>query len=178
DADQRLLELLALPVELEGFLLGHPLVLARLLHLLELLEPGDRLADRREVRQGPAEPALVHVEHAAAARLLEHRLLGLLLGPHEENGAAARGQVTHEAVGLAELLEGFLKIDDVNAVALAEDVFLHLRVPALGLMAEVHSRLEQLLHRQGSHGSSLGLPPPRSAGVPTPATESARRVQW
>src|SRR5262249_10834226 len=178
DADQGLLELLALPVELERFLLGHALVLARLLHLLELLEPGDRLADRGEVGQGSAEPALVDVEHPAAVGLLEHGLLGLLLGPDEEHRAATRGQVTHEPVRLAELLERFLKVDDVNAVALAEDVLLHLRVPALGLMAEVHSGLEQLLHRQGSHGSSFGLPPPRSAGVPTPATESARRVSW
>jgi hypothetical protein len=45
DADQRLLELLALAVELERLFLGHPLVLARLLHLLELLEPGDRFAN-------------------------------------------------------------------------------------------------------------------------------------
>src|SRR5262249_15195039 len=143
-------------------------VLARLLHLLELLEPGDRLADRREVGQGPAEPALVHVEHAAAARFLEHGLLCLLLGPDEEDRAAAGGQVAHEPVGVAELLEGFLKVDDVNAVTLAEDVLLHLRVPALGLMAEVHSGLEQLLHRQRGHASSFGLPPPRSAGARRP----------
>src|SRR6266850_2177673 len=166
DADQRLLELLALPIELERFLFGHPFVLPRLLHFLELLEPGDRLANRREVRQGPAEPALVDVEHAAAAGFLEHGLLGLLLGADEEHCPAARGQVTDEPVGLAELLECLLKVDDVNAVALAEDVLLHLRVPALGLMAEVHSGLEQLLHRQRGHGSSFGLPPPRSAGPP------------
>src|SRR4029079_7920494 len=100
------------------------------------------------------------------ARLLEDGLLGLLLGADEEHGAPAGRQVAHEAVRLAELLEGFLKIDDVNAVALTEDVLLHLRVPALGLMAEVHSGLEQFLHRQGSHGSSFGLPPPRSTGAP------------
>src|SRR4029453_9799221 len=126
-----------------------------------------------------AETALVHVEHAAAAGLLEHGLLGLLLGPDEEPRPAPFRQIAHEAVGLAELLEGLLKVDDVNAVALTENVLLHLRVPALGLMAEVHSGLEQLLHRQGSHGSSFGLPPPCSAGPPRRAgttTESARRV--
>src|SRR5262249_39251258 len=145
-----------------------PLVPAGLFYLLELWARGDGFGDRREVGQSPAEPALVHVEHAAAARFLEHGLLGLLLGPDEEHRAAARRQLAHEAVGLAELLEGFLKVDDVNAVALAEDVLLHLRVPALGLMAEVHSGLEQLLHRQRGHGSSFGLPPPRSAGARRP----------
>src|SRR5262249_55589614 len=172
---QGFLELLPLAVELERFLLRHPLVLARLLHLLELLEPGDRLADRREVRQGAAEPALVDVEHAAAVGLLEHGLLGLLLGADEEHRAAAGGQITDEAVGLPELLEGFLKIDDVNAVALTEDVLLHLRVPALGLMAEVHSGLEQLLHRQRGHGSSFGLPPPRPAGSPVSGSRCHRK---
>src|SRR5262249_25861606 len=145
-----------------------PLVPAGLFYLLELWARGDGFGDRREVGQGPAEPALVHVEHAAAAGFLEHGLLGLLLGPDEEHRAAARGQVTHEPVGLAELLEGFLKVDDVNAVALTEDVLLHLRVPALGLMAEMHSGLEQLLHRQCGHESSFGLPPPRSAGAQRP----------
>jgi hypothetical protein len=39
-----------------------------------------------------------------------------------------------------------LEIDDVNPVALTEDVFLHLGIPAAGLVAEVHSGLQQLLH--------------------------------
>src|SRR6185295_18651049 len=37
--------------------------------------------------------------------------------------------------------------DDVDPVALAEDVLLHLRVPTLGLVPEVDPRFEQLLHR-------------------------------
>ena len=39
------------------------------------------------------------------------------------------------------------QVDDVDAVPFAEDVFLHLRVPALGLVAEVNARLQQILHR-------------------------------
>jgi hypothetical protein len=83
-------------------------------------------------------------------------VLRLLLGADEEHRAAARGEVAHEAVRLAELLERLLQVDDVDAVALPEDVLLHLRVPALGLMAEMHSGLEQLLHGQRSHRSSFG----------------------
>src|SRR5207249_2011977 len=179
DADERLLELLSLAVELERLLLRHPLKLARLLHLLELLESGDRLADRREVRQRTAQPALVHVEHAAPGRLLEDRLLRLLLGADEEHGAAAGGQVADERVGLAELLERLLEIDDVDAVALPEDVLLHLRVPSLGLVAEVYSGLQQLLHRQRRHASSFGLPPPRFVGSPrTAGTRSQARLAY
>ena len=39
------------------------------------------------------------------------------------------------------------KIDDVDVVAGAEDVVRHLRVPAVGLMAEVHASFEKLAHR-------------------------------
>src|SRR5262249_41058563 len=51
----------------------------------------------------------------------------------------------------------------------------HLRVPALGLMAEVHSGLEQLLHSQRGHGSSFGLPPPRPAGSPVSGSRYHRK---
>src|SRR3712207_6966300 len=37
---------------------------------------------------------------------------------------------------------GLLKVDDVDPVPLAEDVAAHLRVPAPGLMTEVHAGLE------------------------------------
>ena len=45
-----------------------------------------------------------------------------------------------------EHLQRLLQVDDVNAVALAEDVFLHLGIPALGLMPEVNASFEQFLH--------------------------------
>ena len=57
------------------------------------------------------------------------------------------------ADGLADEVErareqrhGLRQVDDVDAVAVAEDVRLHLRVPAVGLVAEMRSGLEQLLH--------------------------------
>jgi hypothetical protein len=37
-----------------------------------------------------------------------------------------------------------LQVDDVDAVAGAEDVLLHLRVPPAGVVAEVNARLEEL----------------------------------
>jgi len=48
---------------------------------------------------------------------------------------------------------GFLQINDVNAVALTENVFLHFRVAAPNLMAEVNSRLKQFFHRNRSQTS-------------------------
>jgi len=45
-----------------------------------------------------------------------------------------RGHLTQETHGVLEELEGLLQVDDVDSVAFAEDVFFHLRVPALGLV--------------------------------------------
>jgi len=53
----------------------------------------------------------------------------------------------HEPGGVLEHLQGLLKIDYVNTVTFAEDVFLHLRIPALGLVPEVNAGFEQFLHR-------------------------------
>src|SRR5215472_3079925 len=75
DADERALELGALPLEADDFLLGQPLVFPRLVHLVQLLEAPDGLPNGREVGEGSPEPAMVHVEHATAAGLLEHRFL-------------------------------------------------------------------------------------------------------
>jgi len=57
------------------------------------------------------------------------------------------GKFAHEAARFAEHFEGFLKIDNVNAVAFAENVLLHFRVPAPRLVTEVNSGLQQLFHR-------------------------------
>ena len=60
--------------------------------------------------------------------------------------------------GALEQLQAFLKVDDINAVALSEDVFLHLGIPALGLVAEVDTSLQKLLHGDGNQTDLLDLP--------------------
>ncbi len=114
--------------------------------LIELLEPLDRLLNRDHVGQQSAEPALVHVEHAAACRFFGDRFLRLTLGADEQDVLALRGHFADEAHRVFEQLEGFLKIDDVDPVTFAKDVFLHLWIPALGLVPEVNAGFEQFLH--------------------------------
>ena len=53
----------------------------------------------------------------------------------------------HVAARFAEHLQSFLQIDDVDSVAFAENVFLHLRIPAARLVAEVNSGLQKFFHR-------------------------------
>ena len=84
------------------------------------------------------------------------RILRLALGADEQHLAAARDGLLDEIKRAREQRYGLRQVDDVNPVAVAEDVRLHLGVPAVGLVAEMRSGLEQLLHRDdgGRHRSS------------------------
>jgi hypothetical protein len=94
----------------------------------------------------PAQPALIDIETAARCRLFGDGVLRLAFGADKKHDLPLRRQVLHKLGRLFEHLQRFLQIDNVNSVALAEDVFLHPRIPALGLVPEVNSRFEQLLH--------------------------------
>jgi hypothetical protein len=43
------------------------------------------------------------------------------------------------------------EIDNVDAIAATVDEAFHLRVPAMGLMAEMHARFEKLAHGEFWH---------------------------
>jgi hypothetical protein len=136
-------------------LLRQTLVRAIALGRFELLELFDALAHGLEIGQHPAQPPLVDVEHPAALGLLFDRLLGLPLGADEQNRPAVGHRVADECVGVGEPLDRFLQIDDVDAVALPEDVLLHLRIPAPRLVSEMDPRFQQFLHADGGHTRSL-----------------------
>jgi hypothetical protein len=90
---------------------------------------------------------VVHKERSAALRFLGDSLLRLPLGSHKQNRFALRGKIANKPASLAEHLEGLLQINNVNPVAFSENIFLHLRIPATRLVAEVNSSLQQLFHR-------------------------------
>ena len=58
------------------------------------------------------------------------------------------------------------EVDDVDIVADAEDVRRHLRVPAVGLVAEVNASFQELAHAEirQSHSKFLSGWPPRTLG--------------
>ena len=72
-------------------------------------------------------------------------LLGLLLRRHEEDLLALGHHAAEELRRLVDQLDGLGQVDDVDAVALVEDVAFHLRVPALGLVAEMQAGLDEVL---------------------------------
>src|SRR5207302_4671110 len=150
-------------VESLRVLLGHRREVPALLALHQVVEALDPLLDRDEVREESAEPSLIDEVHSGALSFLGDRLLRLLLCADEEDLPAVGGQVPHEDVGLLDARQRLLKVDDVDPVPLHEDEALHLRVPAAGLMSEVDSGLEELLHRDDGHVFVSLVPPPATS---------------
>ena len=70
----------------------------------------------------------------------------MTLGTHEEQATAFASELGDELRRLPEQTPGLLQIDDVDAVALAEDVSAHFGIPTPGLVSEVHTSLEQIPH--------------------------------
>ena len=99
DAAQVAAQLLELAGVLQRLALGHAVEVAGRLHGPQLLHALHPARHGGEVGEHAAEPALVHVGHAAGLGVLGHRALGLLLGPDEQDGAAAGDQVADEGVG-------------------------------------------------------------------------------
>ena len=152
DAAERGVELRDLVVQLRGFLLRQPLELTGVTPRLERLEALDAPLDGLEVRQHPTEPAGVDVVLAGSLRRIGERLLCLLLGADEEHAVATTDRLADEVEGGIQALDRLGQVDDVDAVALGEDVLAHLRVPAPCLVPEVDASFEQLLHAGGSQG--------------------------
>ena len=87
---------------------------------------------------------MVDEGHAGRLRRLLDGVAGLLLGPYEEDGAAAMGDLGHELLSLPQQALGLQEVDDVDPGALAPDEAAHLRVPAARLVTEMDSGLQQL----------------------------------
>src|ERR1700682_5034748 len=138
--------MLALAVKPAYFFLGAALPGVFGGHGVQLLETLDGLLYGLEVGQQSAQPALVDVKLAATSGFLGDSLLGLSLGSHEKNVLALRGHFGHVTHSVLEKFESLLEIHDVDPIAFAKDVFLHLWIPALGLVPEMNACFEQFLH--------------------------------
>src|SRR6185503_13783827 len=94
-------------------------------------------------------PALIDVILTGTLGLFADRVLRLSLRADEEHCFASvfRDGAGNKAERVAKHALGFLQVNNVNAVALAKDVFLHLRIPAPHLVAEVYAGLQKFFHR-------------------------------
>jgi hypothetical protein len=101
----------------------------------------------------------------SSIRSSSNRVSRLLLGGDEEDFLAIPGDVLNIGLGLLYRLQGFLQVDDVNAVSCAVNVFLHLGVPTGGLVTEMDPCLQQLFHGDFRHLKLLDLFGFTSAGI-------------
>src|SRR5688500_9877610 len=94
--------------------------------------------------------------------------LELLLGADEQDALALEHHAPEEVLGVLDLPEGLLEIDDVDAGAFGEDEPAHLRIPPARLVAEVNAGLQQVLQLWLCPAMRLilsvgvGRPPPSS----------------
>ncbi len=160
------------------FLQAHPdaAVGERGFHLLQLVEaPLDGL----EVGEHAAQPALVDEELVGALGFLFQDFRGLALGADKQYRFAAGHGIADEGISLFQAFHGLLQIDDVNAVPLAENESLHLRVPAIGLVTEVDTCLEKIANAEFCHAftsfPACGAPDCGRREVVSPLFPSERR---
>src|SRR5690606_2739094 len=138
----------ALLLELGDLLLGDLLVGAIFAHALERPEPLEAALDRAEVRQGAPQPAVDDVVLASPLGFFSDDSLGLPLGTYEKDVSSTSDGLVHEVEGPLEELSRLVQIDDVDAVARSVDVRAHRRIPALRLVPEVDTRVEEVPDRQ------------------------------
>ena len=102
--------------------------------------------NRLEICHHAAEPTLIDIEHTSTQSLFTNGLLCLLFRTDEENRFPFLGNAAEKIICLVYLAYRLLKIDDIDAIALGEDIPRHLRVPTPCLMSEVNTCLQKLLH--------------------------------
>ncbi len=137
------LELRQLGLSRHALLGRQEVELSAVLEGAEVVEALDPLRHRVEVGEEAAQPALVHVRHAAAVGPFLDGVGRLLLRADEEDGAALAGDLGGEAARLGEEMLGLEQVDDVDAVVLPVDVGAHARVPAARLVAEMQTGLKE-----------------------------------
>ncbi len=126
--------------------------LALCLVAFEVVQASDALVDGLEVRQQPAEPAVVDIRHVGGLGDFLDRVACLLLGSDEQDCAAAKRHLAGELLRLRQQRLRLEQIDDVDAAALTVDEAAHLGVPAARLVAEMDAGLQQLRDSYVSHG--------------------------
>ena len=108
----------------------------------------------RIVGQHAAEPTVVDVIHAATIGFALHHFLRLTFGADKQDIATVCCCFAYNSICFVQLTQGFLQVNDVDAVALPENIPGHFGVPTAGLVTEVYAGLQQFSHGDDSHNSS------------------------
>ncbi len=105
----------------------------------------DSLTDGGEVGEHTARPTLDDVRHVDRGSLFGYDVLGLFFSSDEQDLLATLGNALESLSSLVDLGYCLVEVDDMNAVALHEDVRSHGGVPLALQMTEMATCLKQLV---------------------------------
>ena len=125
--------------------------------LIEDTQLLDGIGNGLPVGEHAAEPAGIDVILGRTLGGIGDLLLRGALGADEQNAAALGNSLRHSQQRLVQQWHGLREVDDVNAIARAVDVQLHLGIPAVLLVAEMDACFQKLAHGEfwQSHGLFL-----------------------
>ena len=143
DGTEVLLQLGALAGDLQQLSLGEVGECSVVHQLVDVRHFLHCLTDCREVGQHTAGPTLVDVWHVYRCGLLGYSFLSLFFSSDEQDLLSASGKSLERLCSLVNLGYSLVKIDDVDAVALHEDVGRHSGVPLTLEVTEVAAGLKK-----------------------------------
>ena len=142
DRTEVLLELSTLAAYLQDLTLGEVAESTVGNELIDVAHLLHSLADCGEVGEHAAGPALDNVGHAYGSSEVGNALLGLFLGSDKEDLLTALGNLLQSFSSFVNLSNSLVQVEDMNAVALHEDVRSHSGVPLSLEVTEVTSGLQ------------------------------------
>ena len=116
---------------------------------LQLFQAAQTAADRAEVGERAAQPAIADERHAAAHALLLDGVAGLALRPHEQDQAPLGRHALQVLSGTQQAADGFANVDNMDQVAAGINIRPHLRVPPAGAVAKVDPGFNQVFYEYG-----------------------------
>ena len=141
DAAEKHIQPVNLARFVQSFSFCENIELAAVAHLLEAIEFINTLTNGRPVSQCAAQPAVGDPGHTAAFGFGLNGVLSLALGAYKKYTAALSYKITDQGVGRLQPSERLFKINNVDFIALSEDIGRHFGVPALGTMPKVNTTL-------------------------------------
>ncbi len=176
---QVVVELFTLLGEFDALVLGKQVDGPIVVNRVEVVQAFNALADRLEISEHSAEPAVLNIEHFCAVGLFVNGFLGLLLGSDKKNRSSGGRCFHYKIISGFEHFDGLLQIDDIDPVTSAKDIRFHLRVPPLRLVAEMHPSFKQFLHADIRHFHSPFISVLSAAAViRTPSSNSRGTGRW
>ena len=145
DRTEVLLQLGTLTADLQNLALAEVAVCTVSCELVDVGHLLHCLADSGEVGEHTTGPALDYVRHVHRCCLLSHALLSLLLSSYKQNLLAALGHLLQCLSSVVDLGHSLVEVDDMNAVALHEDVGSHGGVPLSLEVTKVTASLQQCI---------------------------------